>query len=1230
MKNHLNLKSRILAMFLVITLAVAQIMPVFAFSAETDPTIVVSEAIGAPGGTASVTVDLKNNPGIVSMTLSMSYNDEILTLTEVNDAGILGANAHKPEYVDPYTLAWVNDTATTNFTANGTIVTFVFTVAETAEKGTIVPIEIAYDYDNYDIYDKDGTQVRFEIDNGSVTVGEPGPNALSDFTYTTSGTELTITGYNGTANDVIIGSTYTIGDTEYTVVEIATEAFIGQETITSVVIPETVTTIGEAAFYDCLALTDVTVLSREAAIGEVAFGYYYASRKEYVVEGFTINGYTGSTAEAYAAADDEITFVALAEGCAHTGGEATCKDKAVCTACGASYGTVNAENHAGGTEIRDAVTASCNTPGYTGDTYCLGCNTKILDGKPVDATGNHVDADNKWESNETQHFHTCACGTKFDYTNHTGGEATCKNKAVCTACGVSYGALNASNHKGSTYLVGQKEASCYEEGYTGDTYCSDCNVKILTGTTIEITDHNPASVWSTDATHHWKECDTIGCGNLIDKAVHTGGEATCIAKAVCSVCNVAYGAVNADNHKNTEIRDAVTASCNTPGYTGDTWCTDCNTKILDGESVDATGNHVDADNKWESNETQHFHTCACGTKFDYTNHTGGEATCKDKAVCTACGASYGTVNAENHAGGTEIRDAVTASCNTPGYTGDTYCLGCNTKILDGKPVDATGNHVDADNKWESNETQHFHTCACGTKFDYTNHTGGEATCKNKAVCTACGVSYGALNASNHKGSTYLVGQKEASCYEEGYTGDTYCSDCNVKILTGTTIEITDHNPASVWSTDATHHWKECDTIGCGNLIDKAVHTGGEATCIAKAVCSVCNVAYGAVNADNHKNTEIRDAVTASCNTPGYTGDTWCTDCNTKILDGESVDATGNHVDADNKWESNETQHFHTCACGTKFDYTNHTGGEATCKDKAVCTACGTSYGTVNAENHAGDTEVRDALEPKCNLEGYTGDTYCKDCDAKIQSGEAIAKIPHNVDEWTVIKAATAEETGEKTGKCTACSEDITVITSKLVNNISPDKVEGDTKAELEAVGESNISEDVHFIANEVLDTLTKNELNEIQKVINNAADSIENEVKGKAVAAVFDLMLILRETSAGGDVIAERELELEGKVKVTLPLAKELLEEYTDLTLLHIKDDGSVEIIPFTLKNGKATFEASGFSYYTFVGTEKIDKIDSPKTGDDSNLLLWIALLFVSGSCLVVCTVGKKRAKHSK
>jgi len=996
LKSHLNIKAKVLALFLVIALAFTQIVPVFALNAETDPMIIVSDATGAPGGTASVTIDLKNNPGIVSMTLYMSYNDEILTLTEVNDAGVLGSTSHKPELVDPYTLVWVNDTATTNYTVNGTIVTLVFTVSSTAEKGTIVPIDITYDYDNYDVYDKDANKIKFEIDNGSVTVGDPGPNAIDDFTYTTSGTEITITGYQGTATDVIIGDKYEVDGVEYTVTEIAMEAFLGQEEITSVIIPETVDTIGEAAFYDCIALTEVTVLNPEAEIGEVAFGYYYAGRKEHIVEGFTINGYAGSTAAAYAETDAEITFKTITAECSHSGGEATCKNAAICEKCGESYGSLNANNHKN-TEVRNATTATCNTAGYTGDTWCTDCETKIATGTTIDATGDHADADNKWESNDTQHFHTCACGTKFDYTDHTGGEATCKDKAVCTACGASYGEINANNHKGTTYLVGQKEATCYEEGYTGDTYCADCDVKIATGTTIKTNDHNPASVWSTDDTHHWKECDTIGCGNLIDKAEHTGGEATCTTKAVCSVCKVAYGTVNANNHKNTEIRDAVAATCNTAGYTGDTWCTDCETKIVTGTTIDATGDHVDADGKWESNDTQHFHTCACGTKFDYTDHTGGEATCKDKAVCTACGASYGELNASNHTGGTEIKDKTSASCNTAGYTGDTYCLGCGEKIATGTSIEATGAHVDTDNKWESNDTQHFHTCACGTKFDYTDHTGGEATCKDKAVCTACGASYGELNANNHKGTTYLVGQKEATCYEEGYTGDTYCSDCDVKIATGTTIKTNDHNPASVWSTDDTHHWKDCDTIGCGNLIDKAEHTGGEATCTAKAVCSVCKVAYGSVNDKNHKNTEVRDAVAATCNTTGYTGDTWCTDCETKIVTGTTIDATGAHVDVDGKWESNDTQHFHTCACGNKFDYTDHTGGEATCKDKAVCAACGTSYGTVNANNHAGGTEVRGAVSASCNTPGYTGDTYCLGCSTKIADGKTIEATGAHVD-----------------------------------------------------------------------------------------------------------------------------------------------------------------------------------------------------------------------------------------
>lgn len=44
---------------------------------------------------------------------------------------------------------------------------------------------------------------------------------------------------------------------------------------------------------------------------------------------------------------------------------------------------IDPTNHAGGTEVRNAVEATYESEGYTGDTYCLGCNTKIADGTTI-------------------------------------------------------------------------------------------------------------------------------------------------------------------------------------------------------------------------------------------------------------------------------------------------------------------------------------------------------------------------------------------------------------------------------------------------------------------------------------------------------------------------------------------------------------------------------------------------------------------------------------------------------------------------------------------------------------------------------------------------------------------------------------------------------------------------------------------------------------------------------
>ena len=516
---------------------------------------------------------------------------------------------------------------------------------------------------------------------------------------------------------------------------------------------------------------------------------------------------------------------------------------------------------------------------------------------------------------------------------HSGGNATCQKKAVCDGCGQEYGELgnhkftetvskmylksaatcqspavyyksclvcdekssetfeygekDFSNHIGNTYLVGQKEATCYAEGYTGDTYCSTCNHEIERGTSIAKNAHNPASVWTTDETDHWKECQTVGCGNIIDKAHHSGGEATCVNKAICEVCKIEYGDVDATNHKHTEVRGAKDATCCEKGYTGDTYCTDCNALISSGAEIPATGNHTDVDGKWESDGENHWHTCYFGTKFDVTAHTGGEATCVNKAICEVCKIEYGDVDATNHKN-TEIRGATDPTCCEAGYTGDKWCTDCNTKIESGSEISSTGNHTDVDGKWESDGTNHWHTCYFGTKFDITAHNGGEATCKSPAGCSECGHSYRPLDANNHKGTTYLKNQKEATCFEEGYTGDTYCSDCNEKIADGQSIAKNAHNPASVWATNEHDHWKECQTVGCGNVIDKAAHRGGEATCVSKAVCEVCKAQYGDVDATNHKHTEIRDAKPATEQEKGYTGDTWCIDCNKKIATGSEI------------------------------------------------------------------------------------------------------------------------------------------------------------------------------------------------------------------------------------------------------------------------------------------------------------------------------------------------------
>lgn len=156
------------------------------------------------------------------------------------------------------------------------------------------------------------------------------------------------------------------------------------------------------------------------------------------------------------------------------------------------------------------------------------------------------------------------------------------------------------------------------------------------------------------------------------------------------------------------------------------------------------------------------------------------------------------------------------------------------------------------------------------------------------------------------------------------------------------------------------------------------------------------------SACDHANTELRNAKAASCQETGYTGDTYCKDC------GELV------------------------ASGTVIPLADHQGGTATCIARAVCTVCGNEYGAVDAGNHV-NTELRGFAEPTCTTDGYTGDTYCKDCGELLTSGMSTAALGHSYTS-EVTKNPTTTEEGVMTYTCDRCGHSYTTSIAKLPDN----------------------------------------------------------------------------------------------------------------------------------------------------------------------------------------------------
>lgn len=340
----------------------------------------------------------------------------------------------------------------------------------------------------------------------------------------------------------------------------------------------------------------------------------------------------------------------------------------------------------------------------------------------------------------------------------------------------------------------------------------------------------------------------------------------------------------------------------------------------------------------------------------------------------------------------------------------------------------------------------------------SGHIGGTASCSQKAVCLKCGEAYGEFDNGKHIGDVEVKDDKEATCTEAGFTGDTYCKNCHAKLKNGEEISATGHLfLVYVDDNNATDDNMGTSTAvceyGCGamdtvdnkaddsryDLCEKNGHKGGIATCVSKAECVICGDEYGELNPSYHVGDLVcKDNKETSCSENGYSGDMCCTSCDTVVKEGYIIGATGHNFVNYIPVGDGETVSLNAICdngCGAvdiiASDYncelSGHKGGMATCIKLAVCAICETEYGEPNSLNH-GEAEIRYAVSANCLEKGYTGNVFCKECNEVIKTGVEVNPIGHSFTNYISNDDATDEAEGTKTAVCDhGCGMTDTVI-----------------------------------------------------------------------------------------------------------------------------------------------------------------------------------------------------------
>ena len=496
-------------------------------------------------------------------------------------------------------------------------------------------------------------------------------------------------------------------------------------------------------------------------------------------------------------------------------------------------------------------------------------------------------------------------------------------------------------------------------------------------------------------------------------------------------------------------------------------CKNCDT------TKDTTAHSYSSD--WKTDNSKHWHECACGQKSGEAEHSYSTAWDRDNTShfhkCSACGDKTDIAICVYTARVTSSHQKSDATCTAKAvYWKSCVCDRESTETFESGEKNPN-NHTGQLGDWQTNTDEHWkvYSC-CQAQSDKAAHTWDEGKVTTPATCTTdgertytCAVCSATkterIDATGHTEVTDAA--VEATCTKTGKTEGKHCSVCNTVLVKQDTIPAKGHTEVVDAAVEATctktgltegKHCSVCNTVLVEQQIvptkshTEVIDAKVEATCTATGLtegkhCSVCNtvlVAQKVVRAKGH--TEVVDAaVEATCTEPGKTEGKHCSVCNTVLVAQQTVPVKAH--DWGTQWISNDSDndhHWHKCKNCNAIDESTkapHSWDNVKVTTSATCTAAGektytctacsaTKKETIPATGHTPGAAVRENIvAATCTTAGsYDEVVYCTACRNEVsRTQKTIDKLAHDYDTTKWVKADENQH-GHKCKNCDAITD----------------------------------------------------------------------------------------------------------------------------------------------------------------------------------------------------------------